>query len=487
LERRAIILNKWWTGLLDMLHVRTHPPVTGVNRPTLLDAMSSIMMRPEWRQSTPSFRPLTDQNPQERIRRISQPEINDSTSSFHSTDSAYLAGSTEHNVKNMFTANLVSQMTIVVEKMSLRHAPNSLVNFAGKACAYAFFFAPGVADVLVRLWSLKPDSLRRIANEFGLPRRNKGESDDIVSHFPPGLDKLSWTGVKSMSEALRKPAQPPLASTKISWNGPWLGRWNGRDSDLFFIFCKYYFILAESLVPPDLPLVEKARVPGFVLVNAQLLSVLDSTIHRQAAVEAMSAPLSDAIHGADASAIALQMAPSNNNILKGMTDNRLIALLKDFFSDASTSLGSAPYTFAESFMAVMKAAAKHTSQFDHGACFTICDFLEESLVAYNSFGDVGDPQKVHVDWPFWFEVFKKILDSNNSMSEIRVLSMIFSIWETIASSQGRKESVCLDWLLTEETFDKLFNNWCPMVRAYYMRLLCWRVCRDAGNASESDT
>ncbi|KAI3331642.1 DUF1765-domain-containing protein [Xylariaceae sp. AK1471] len=487
LERRAIILNKWWTGLLDMLHVQTHPPVTGVNRPTLLDAMSTIMMRPEWRQSNPTFRPLADRNPQERTRRRSQPGLNESTSSFHSTDSAYLAESTEHNVKNMFTANLVSQMAIVVEKMSLRHAPNSLVNFAGKACAYAFFFAPGVADILVRLWSLTPDSLRRMADEFGLPRRSKGESDDIVSLFPPGMDKLGWTSVKIMSDALRKPAQPPLASTKISWNGPWVTRWNGRDSDLFFIFCKYYFILAEGFMPPNLPLVEKARAPGFVLVNAQTLSVLDSTIHRQAAVQAMSAPLSDAIHGADASAMALQMAPSNSNILKGMTDNRLIALLKDLLSDASISFGSARYTFAESFMAVMKAAAKHTSQFDHSACFTICDFLEESLVAYKNFDDVADPELVDVDWPFWFEVCKKILESNNSMSEIRVLSLIFSIWETIASSQGRKESICLDWLLTEETFDKLFNNWCPMVRAYYMRLLCWRICRDAGSANESDT
>ncbi|TGJ87495.1 hypothetical protein E0Z10_g1321 [Xylaria hypoxylon] len=486
LERRAIILNKWWTGLLDMLHVRTHPPVPGVDRPILLDAVSNIMMRPEWRQSSPTFRPLADRNPQERIRRRSQPgshESNESTSSFHSTDSAYLAESTGHNVRNMFTTNLVSQMALVVEKMSLKHAPLSLTNFAGKACAYAFFFAPGVADVLVRLWSLTPNLLRRTADEFKLPRRSKGESDDIVALFPPGMEKLGWTSITFVSEALRKPAQPPLASTKISWNGPWVARWNGRDSDLFFIFCKYYFILAEGFMPASLPLVEKARAPGFVLVNAQVLSVLDSTIYRQVATEA---PLSDALNGADASLMALQMAPSNSNVLRGMSENRLVVLLKNMLSDASVSFGSARYTFAESFLAVMKAAVKHTSQFNHGACFTICDFLEESLVVYNNFVDGPYTQTIPVDWPFWFEVCNKILESNNSMSEIRVLSLIFSIWETIASDQSRKERVCLDWLLAEETFDKLFNNWCPMVRAYYMRLLCWRICRDAGSANESD-
>lgn len=489
IERRAIILNKWWTGLLDMLHVKTHPPVPGVDRPVLLDAIGIIMMRPEWRQSTPAFRPLAERNPQERIHRASQPEPDEpseSTSSFHSTDSAYLAESTGHNVRNMFITNLVSQMALVVEKMSFRHAPNSLVNFAGKACAYAFFFAPGVADILVRLWSLNPGILRRIADEFKLPRRNKGESEDMVALFPPGMDKLGWTSAALVSSALRKPAQPPLAATKISWTGPWVGRWNGRDSDLFFIFCKYYFILAEGFMPPSLPLVEKARAPGFVLVNAQMLSVLDSTLHRQAAVEAMSAPpISDAFHGADASAMALPTAP-NNNIMKGMAENRLIVLLKNLLLDSSISFGTARLTFAESFLVVMKAATKFTSQFDHAACFTLCDFLEESLVVYNDFVEDPDTETVDMDWPFWFDVCRRILGTSNSMSEIRVLALIFSIWETIASDQSRKESVCIDWLLAEETFDKFFNNWCPMVRAYYMRLLCWRICRDAGNANESD-
>ncbi|KAI0547653.1 hypothetical protein F4679DRAFT_358778 [Xylaria curta] len=486
LERRATILDKWWTGLLDMLDVKTHPPVPGIDRPILLDAVSIIMMRPEWRQSTPTFRPLAERNPQERTRRRSQTGSNGSTSSLQSADSTYLAESTGHNVRNMFVANLMSQMALIVEKMSLRQAPHSLVNFAGKACAYAFFFAPGIADILVRLWSLTPACLRRIAEELKLPRRSAGESDDIVALFPPGMDKLGWTSVTLVSAALRKPAQLPLASTKIPWAGPWVARWNGRDSDLFFIFCKYYFILAEDFMPPDLPLMEKARAPGFVLVNAQMLSVLDSTLHRQAAVESMSAPpLSDGLHGVDASAVALQIAPSNSNILRGMTENRLIVLLKNVLSDTSSLFAGARYTFAGSFLSVMKAAVKNTSQFDHNACFTICDFLEEVLTVYENF--VGScTQQLNVDWPFWFEVWKKILETNNSMSEIRVLSLIFSIWETIARDQSRKEAICTDWLLTEETFDKFFNNWCPMVRAYYMRLLCWRVCRDAGNANESD-
>ncbi|KAI1137783.1 DUF1765-domain-containing protein [Hypoxylon sp. FL0543] len=486
LERRALILNKWWVALLELLEGKVQQPVPGVDRPVLLEAMTALMMRPEWRQCDVSFCPLADRKSTGHLRRRSRTSCNKSSTSLDSTDSAYLAECARHNVKTMFIANLVAQMATVVEKLSLRQAPLSLVNFAGKACAYAFFFAPGIADMLVRLWSLTVDRIRRVADEFSLPRCSRGESDDIVALFPPCVDKLGWTSAKALSNSLKQAATLPLTAAKIAWRGPWVSRWTGRDTDLFFIFCKYYYILAEEFMPQGLPLVEKARAPGFVLVNAQVLSILDSTIHRQAAVEAMiGPPIIDALHDADATATALPVPP-NSNIMKGMSENRLVVLLKDLLSTASVFHTDARHTFAESFMTLMKAAAKRTSQFDHNACFTICDFLEESLVVYDNFVNVENPEMAYVDWPFWFDVCKKILESNNTMSEIRVLSLIFSIWDTIASDQSRKEMVCLDWLLKEEVFNKLFNNWCPMVRAYYMRLLCWRICRDAGNANDSD-
>jgi len=80
-----------------------------------------------------------------------------------------------------------------------------------------------------------------------------------------------------------------------------------------------------------------------------------------------------------------------------------------------------------------------------------------------------------------------MLESENSVSEIRLFAFLYGAWNVITNNEYRKEIMCLEWLLTEETFDKFFNHWCPMVRAYYMRLLCWRLCRDDGEASELDT
>lgn len=505
IDRRATILHKWWNGLLELLEgtaVRGSgpamtfaaiqanstglQPVSGVDRPGLLELITHIMMRPEWRMATPSFRPLKNRSPQDLTRNRAA-----------TTDSAdFIVESAEHNVRTMFVNNLLTQMSIAVDKMSSRHAPTSLVTFCGKACAYAFFFVPGIAEVLVRLWGLAPDQLKRIADEFGMPKRSKVQSEHIVSLFPPTLHKLGWTSVKTMTDNLRLTTKLSVVAAKIQWHGPWVSRWRGGDTDLFFIFCKYYYILAEDFMPADLPLSERAKAPGFALIHAQLLSVLDTTIHlRQAAFESMMAPnILDSANGADAMAAALAQLPPSN-LLKGMDENRLIVLLKDMLSENSIGglTTTARETFATSFMSILKAATKKTPVFKQPPVLVLIDFFNEVLLAFDAYTGYTDPEykdhqlRDHVDWPFWLDVFHKILfESNSTMSEIRILSFIFSTWEILTADEGRKEKLCIGWLLSEPVFDKFFNNYTPMVRAYFMRLLCWRICRDQGSPNELD-
>jgi hypothetical protein len=525
IERRATILHQWWNGLLEMLELgqasRTFTnaygqpsgatnfstilanmqPVTGTDRPVLLEATTMIMTRPEWRLCTSAFQPLAERSPEERVRARS------GTQSSVISNKGWVAESAEHNCRNMFVTNLIAQVALAVDKMSSRSAPMSLVNWCGKACAYAFFFAPGVAEVLVRLWGLNADLIRCVADGFGLPRRDKGESDDIVALFPPHLGKLGWTSATQINKRLRQVPRLPVTLATIPWYGAWVSRWRGADTDLFFIFCKYYHILAEEFMPEGLPLLEKARGPGFVLLHAQLLHVMDTTIHRQTTVDPMlGPPLSEGIHGADAS-----LAVPSANLLKSMDENRLIVLLQDMLAESSANVTPGiKHSFAEAFMGVLKAATKRTSSFAHSACITLCDFLEVALTAMESFQNsinnsvatspteestsaftlemAGPSRHIdYVDWSFWFKVGRMIMNSSNTMSEIRIISFLYTMWDAITVDPARKEAVCLDWLLTDEIFGKFFNNWCPMVRAYYMRLLCWRLCRDTGRPNELDT
>lgn len=262
LDRRITILNKWWVGLLDILDGRQNQTVSGVDRPVLLEAIVAIMTRPEWRVAPSAFAPLSerslDQSPEQSLLRGQR-----SSNSLKSSASQYLTESIHHNIRNMFIQNLLTQISFVVNKMSLRHAPASLVTFCGKAAAYAFFFVPGIAEVLVRIWRLPAETLRRTADELGLPRRpNKPHMDEVIAAFPPHIQSLGWSSLKSMGAWLRLRPDLPIVTRKIPWYGPWVARWCGRDSDLFYVFVKHYHILTEDFLPSGLSVECKARAPG---------------------------------------------------------------------------------------------------------------------------------------------------------------------------------------------------------------------------------
>lgn len=169
-----------------------------------------------------------------------------------------------------------------------------------------------------------------------------------------------------------------------------------------------------------------------------------------------------------------------------MAENRLVMLLRDFLSERPCDFQAARYTFAEAFGCTIRAAARKTSQYDHNACFTLCDFMEEALIIYMRFQKSLDKYVEYIDWKFWYSVCRKMLDSQNTMTEIRLFTFIFGGWNTIVSDERRKEVLCFDWLLSDDIFRRYFLHWCPMVRAYYMRLLCWRICRFDGDASQMD-
>lgn len=532
LDRRAIVLNGWWTALLEMVDGVGLSSVPGVDRPLVLETLTALMLRSEWRQTTPHYLPLDQRTHREdqrlhreRIRHLTKRPTHGSDDSFFADEAA------EHNVRTMFITGLAKQLAFAVDKMSMRYCAPALVTFAGKTCAYAFFFLPGAADMLVRLWGLSPGLIRRAADELGLPRprasAGAGADGDVSLLFPPNLAHLSWTSPKATWDMLKRVPQLPIIISRIAWTGPWMSRWKGRDTDLLFVFYKQYHLLVDDFLPRHLRLRDKARSPGFALVHAQLLSVLDDTIHRQAAMcyggGSVAPQMMDGqLPGADASAMAMPMPPTN--LMKGMTENSLVLLLRDMLlGDGDSRVAGddkegAKHTFAEACFAMVKAAVRRTSQFDNPACFTLCDFLEEALGIYSEFearthraaaaapnglsslaggagagassgsgsGVVGVGRD-YVDWPFWIDVFRRILSSLNTMSEVRMLSFIYTIWDMAARDPARKHALAVDWLLTPAVFDTFFSHWCPMVRAYYHRLLCWRICRFEGGADDTDT
>ncbi|KAK3071879.1 hypothetical protein LTR53_007834 [Teratosphaeriaceae sp. CCFEE 6253] len=487
LDRRVNILNKWWTGLIEMLHGRNNQSISGTDRPVILDGISGIMERTEFRLAPSPFCPLN-----QRMKGMNTPR-NRSNTSLSSGASEFLTESVHHNVRNIFIQNLSAQMAFVVDKMSLRNASASLVIFCGKACAYAFMFVPGMADVLTRLWDVQMDTLRRVLDGNGVGKfDNLAElAPTISSNFPPAMQQLSFTSLMKYMRKLRTPPPLPLGTADIQWWGHWLERWTGRDSDLFYVFTKHFHILVTDFLPPDSSKKERMCAPGVLLVHAQILVNLDATIHREAnhhqrdpTAVTSSPTFDDVLAEPDAVASTLPLPPTN--AIRIMAENRLIMLIRDFLSERTADHPVAREFFAVSFNDLLQTTAKGTSVFDHAACYTLLDFLEEALTILVRYEHIKEKEGNIINSEFWQSVCKRMISSHNTITEVRLYAFLYTIWNTVVCDLGRKSNLCLNMLLDPEIFESRFNHWCPMVRAYYMRLLCWRVGRFDGEEQPND-
>ena len=485
LDRRTFILNKWWTGLLEMLNGRHGESVSGNDRPAILEAVTALMARQEWTLPLSSIvtRPIKTA----RTSLKSQ-----STSSLGSNMSDFLADSVHHNVKNTFTQNLLAQMAYVVEKMSTRNVAASVVTFCGKATAFAFFYCEGVAEILVRLWAIPSDTLRRVLAEGSTQKQSELDSisDRVCTAFPQCLHSLKLRALRPMMKYLRgRPQAPmPIATTYIPWHGPWVSRWSGKDTDLFFVFIKFYTDIACRFLSDEPSPEERMAAPAWILVQAQILIVLDATMQQTnsepsiSQIGPSSITFDDMLGEADANAIVLSLPAQT--VVRTMGENRLIMLLRDCLSSSTTMTGKSRSIFAQSFNSLLKVAARRTSMYDHNACFTLCDFLEEAIPILQRYQQETDAAIATIDWSFWLDACRHMLQSQNSMTEVRLCAFLYSMWSTITSDEARRREVCLDWLLAEDTFHANFNHWCPMVRAFYMRLIVWRIARLNGSSSE---
>ncbi|KAF2633843.1 DUF1765-domain-containing protein [Macroventuria anomochaeta] len=483
LDRRTNILNGWWTGLLELVAGRNNQSISGTDRPVILEGLAGIMERPEWRLAPSPFCALADRE---------EPGSALTATSATSSSSDFLAESVYHNVKNTFQQNLMSQMAFVVDKMTPRNAAASLVTFCGKTCAYAFCFCPGVADILVRLWSPSLEMMKRVLEEAGVSRLDKMDaiSDRISAAFPPNLYPLKFQSLAKMVRVLRNPpaATPPLQIANLDWYGLWMKRWSGAESDLFYVFVKHYHILVTGFLPSAPTAQERVCAPGLLMVHAQILVNMDATINRHALLQqpedngAQSITFDDVLSDPDASASTMAIPPANAT--RQMQENRLIMLIRDFLSEGNSHIHIARHMFADSFASLLQAQARKISVYDSNACYTLCDFLEEAFAILVRYEQHNSEHHVVLNWSFWLTVCREMTVSENTATEIKLYSFLYSIWSTLVLDEQRKRSLCLEFLLEPAFFESRFNHWCPMVRSYYMRLICWRVARFDGEPSE---
>lgn len=473
----------------------------------VLDSLVGLMECPEWRHFPSPFCPTAAKSHSDAVS-----ETNSSNS-----DNEYLVESVQHNIKNYFSQCMQSQMAYAVEKMSSRAIP-SLVSFCGKTCAYAFFFCPGVAALLVQLWRPPMDVMKRVFEENGLSASsNLSEMIDRISPtIPPTLKEVQFSSLSEAFRFLRRPAQIPAGMENVAWKGAWTDRWSGQDTDLFYSFVRHYYILLFEYIP-EASKAEKVAAAGGLFVQAQILVNMEATVKRHIPkiIDPPPAPtlanpnrltgfvpresalpqdevrkpasitFDDVLSDPDTSATPVPFAPTNADRI--MAENRLIMLLRDvLMTHAHETPQDVRHAFAQTFADLMRATARSTPQFNRFASDALCDFVEEAVVIFIRYEQASATSSSFMDWSFWFDVWRRMASSNNYFTEMKVYSILYTIWPAISLDPKRKTELCVKFLLERNHFESRFSHWSPMVRSYYMRLLAWRVARCNEEVNEDD-
>jgi hypothetical protein len=128
--------------------------------------------------------------------------------------------------------------------------------------------------------------------------------------------------------------------------------------------------------------------------------------------------------------------------------------------------------YAVLFERTLKAAVRRTSVWEGQACFALCDVIERLVPVIDDSLAKTQDTLTSLDWSFWTDVVKKlVLQSENSVTQVRAFGFLFNIWERCPSGD--------EWLLEQDTWETFFCHWSTLVRCYFMNLVCWRVCMSA--------
>lgn len=183
---------------------------------------------------------------------------------------------------------------------------------------------------------------------------------------------------------------------------------------------------------------------------------------------------------------------------------KILAAVREILHN-DTSCAPMFEAFGTEFEKILHAVALKTSLYDVGACVIMCDLVEEFLSSITLSNLNNKDQSLiqmqnFVDWDFWISVIKKLLCGENSNTQLRALAFLFNVWEYIPISfhgfaeeqrderpeeydifdlytdeqEGLRWSFSV-WLLSPELWQRYFCHWHSLVRAYYLRLLCWRI------------
>lgn len=419
----------------------------------------------------------------------------------------------------------------VYKLQNYKQVPLSLLSFIGKVFAYLFFHIPEVGKALMFLLGTKLSQLDRVKKCFF-------EDDDydeeetanlktdmrkvFAEVFPPHLHEfIDFQGNRANTQLTRgqrtlinsvPPPKHPVRGIKDP-NGIWVKRWNSYDSDIFCSFFRHYINIIEALVGKNNVLDYQTLIkycPGLCIITAHISQNIKNVIYNRPMLPSPVIPANISIDlPPTTKASPLPPTPprgSNGNSSNGggaanenVANSKYSSLVKIFnvLRDALYNSNSVLRELIHIIDAILISEAKTISVYDVNKVGPVFGVVYE----FASYID-GNPFGYDLNWTFWLDCnFRMLTCTDHIQLILRSLSFIFNSWDLIPNSFNFSPVPDLNatfenqdenypwilfaeygdklnfshWLVSQDTFEKFFIHWHPIVRSYYIRLLVWRM------------
>lgn len=410
------VLLRWWSSLLGSVALTSL--VSSTDRNAYLEGISRIISRSEW-------------------------------------------FSADKDTLRQYRQLLVSTLDYAISRLlSLKVVPVAFLAFVGKVFAYSYFHIPKVSNALLFLLNVRVGVIKRA----GIP----APANSTTKPFPSSVQ--TWVNFSGISVPKNRehincvpPPHHPVDGIKDP-NGTWVPRWCASDSDIFFSFLHHYLNVCLHYVDDDY---DPLNLPGFKVILAHVFHILETSVNRMA--------LANADRPADRQ-LSGKVPP------KGNLAAPVLKALKTF-RDFNYSNTSFRHSLCRNVDSLLVQIAKTSSIYDYHKNSVILN------VAHEIVHQVGQD----VDWEFWLGcVYMMLQNTDHAQSLIKSFSFLFNVWDQIPETLPNEAATAphlkwltdstasfkvnfINWLISQQSWERLFTHWNPLVSSYYIRLLVWRV------------
>lgn len=319
-------------------------------------------------------------------------------------------------------------------------------------------------------------------------------------------------------------------------NGSWVRRWCNCDSNVFNSFFRHYVnILQETLANSSEIIDAKSQLslllssPGFTVIFSHVFQIFQVSITRICSSQSSKfqqppnaynpSPFStgsdnnegkQSIQTSNNGQPIQSSAPPDSTMNIKQADIYYNSIIKIFKSLRDITYSSSLKTNDKSIDIVATAlikfvdeslgsVAKDTNVYDYNRNSLVLNIVYEFINHVQNNINISNV----VNWEFWISCNFMMLNSTDHIQILlKNLAFLFNVWDMIPESLSHFRSLdspldqssdlpshyrwltnlddsfklnFINWLVSNEVFERFLIHWNPIVRSYYLRFLIWRI------------